>query len=306
MKALKRKLISIFVLMFCIIQLNVITFAMENISLNSSVSGVFNLGNSLHEYSLVLDNPTSVGFYMFGQSSQSPTDIEWIVSIQSLDGYFSEYYHNSDEKIARTVEYHQGEAAWEKASEIMPAGNYTVTISAPEYIFANEFDGEMTPNGLEITYSFELFGQVQGSPQASTNDRTPQLIIDMNNGIYTAFGTQVKLSSGTPKPFIDSKGNTMIPIRFLEDLAFVGFVEWSPQNKQIKIDNLDRSIVLTVNSSTAYINGKAETLYDASGRLTAPYMYGGRAYLPLRAMFVTALGIPSPNIEYNNKIITVY
>lgn len=77
-------------------------------------------------------------------------------------------------------------------------------------------------------------------------------------------------------PYIHSaSSSTMLPFRFVADVmgAQVG---WNASSKQVtfKLDN--KTVVLTIGSRTAKVNGKSVTM------ATAPAIVNGRAMVPLR------------------------
>ncbi|MFD0714887.1 stalk domain-containing protein [Paenibacillus sp. GCM10027626] len=96
------------------------------------------------------------------------------------------------------------------------------------------------------------------------HDTTPTFDIYMD-------GNKLKLPI---QPYIQ-KGTTMVPFRSVfEQLGLR--VSWNKKTQQIVGKNEERSIVLTVNSATALINGKAETMP------LAPVIKNGVTYIPLR------------------------
>jgi hypothetical protein len=77
-------------------------------------------------------------------------------------------------------------------------------------------------------------------------------------------------------PFIKD-GRTLLPIRSLIE-ALGGSVEWNATTKTATVMLCSRTIVLTIGSTTALVNGKAITLD------VAPMIVKGRTFLPLRAV----------------------
>lgn len=77
-------------------------------------------------------------------------------------------------------------------------------------------------------------------------------------------------------PFIKD-GRTLLPIRALIE-ALGGSVEWNATTKTATVMLGSRTIVLTIGSTTALVNGKAITLD------VAPMIVKGRTFLPLRAV----------------------
>ncbi|MDD4664262.1 MAG: copper amine oxidase N-terminal domain-containing protein, partial [Caldisericia bacterium] len=77
-------------------------------------------------------------------------------------------------------------------------------------------------------------------------------------------------------PFIQS-GYTMVPLRFIGE-AFGARIEWNPGYRIItlELEQKGLQIVLTVDSQSAYINGKKTTLE------VPPVIRMGRTFVPLR------------------------
>ncbi|MCE5223591.1 hypothetical protein LLG10_05300 [bacterium] len=77
-------------------------------------------------------------------------------------------------------------------------------------------------------------------------------------------------------PFIQS-GYTMVPLRFIGE-AFGAGIEWNPGYRMIILELEQRGlqIILTVDSPSAYINGKKTTLE------IPPVIRSGRTFVPLR------------------------
>lgn len=115
-------------------------------------TGKLTIDKSYRKHSFILDKEANVGFFLFCTSNDAPQDIEWFIRVRSSNGAGFELHYDE----LREPQYHQGEAAWEKAPVRLPAGTYTVEISAPEYLFADVMDDAFVETGVEIAYSLEL------------------------------------------------------------------------------------------------------------------------------------------------------
>lgn len=75
-------------------------------------------------------------------------------------------------------------------------------------------------------------------------------------------------------------GDTMMPVRMLEDFG-VSF-QWDELTKTVTMTYMQRTVVLTIGSTDAYINGVKTPVVGASGALVAPELSPGRTMIPLR------------------------
>jgi len=82
-------------------------------------------------------------------------------------------------------------------------------------------------------------------------------------------GVEIVLTIGSPlvqvngasqtidvAPKIAGSGYTLVPIRFVAEALGIG-VEWLPETRQVRFANGEKEMLLTVGSTTAYINGEA-------------------------------------------------
>jgi hypothetical protein len=99
------------------------------------------------------------------------------------------------------------------------------------------------------------------------------------------------------KPFIDNKDRTLVPIRFVSE-ALGGVVTWDNDTQTVTIVKGDSTIITTINSAKATLNGMVNT-FDTSTRLKED-----RTYVPLR--FISEL--LNCDVEWdgenNNVVIT--
>lgn len=108
---------------------------------------------------------------------------------------------------------------------------------------------------------------------ATDSDVVVSLQID--NPIMEVNGveTEIDLGRGT-KPIVTS-GRTLVPIRAIIE-SFGGTVAWDPNTQTVTLRMGRDLIQLTINSKTAYLNQKAETLD------VAPAIINSRTMLPIR------------------------
>lgn len=100
--------------------------------------------------------------------------------------------------------------------------------------------------------------------------------------IILTIGNHTMVCDGVPKNIDDSgtvptiiQGRTMLPIRaVVEEMG--GSTAWNNDTKEVIIAYENTSIVLTINSNTAVVNGSS-TLLDA-----APVIIDGRTFIPVR------------------------
>ena len=77
------------------------------------------------------------------------------------------------------------------------------------------------------------------------------------------------------QPYVNSDSRTMISTRAVSD--FLGYaITWNEPKKEVTVKKGTTTIVLTVNSKTAYVNGKATTID------TVVSLKSGRTFVPLR------------------------
>lgn len=84
----------------------------------------------------------------------------------------------------------------------------------------------------------------------------------------------VRLQCTGAQPTIKS-GRTMIPIRPLAE-ALGAVVGWDPATRQVTLTRANTTIIMTVGSKTAYVNGQPMDM------AVAPYIEGGRTMIPAR------------------------
>jgi hypothetical protein len=136
------------------------------------------------------------------------------------------------------------------------------------------------------------------------------LTIDLNNGTYQSFWEVTPFEDEALSPFIDENGNVMIPIRFLEEAAITAGTVFEADTGEITLITMDLDRTFRLGSpdvemdGVGYEPGTVLTMIDAAGNPVAPQIINERAYLPLRALMITAMGCS--RVEYSQGVVTVY
>ena len=85
----------------------------------------------------------------------------------------------------------------------------------------------------------------------------------------------------TDVPAFVYRSRTMVPIRFISD-ALGANVEWNQDTLQATITTADKTIVLTIGSATALVNGQSVALYDGVPATMAVLNGISRTVVPVR------------------------
>ena len=107
---------------------------------------------------------------------------------------------------------------------------------------------------------------------AEANDLSIIFQIDNTNMIVNGVEKQIDENGTTP---IVVNGRTLLPVRAVVE-EMNGNVEWNASNKQITLSHNNDTIILTLDSFSAFLNGEQKTLD------TAPTIINGRTLLPIR------------------------
>lgn len=104
------------------------------------------------------------------------------------------------------------------------------------------------------------------------------LVMKVGSSKAYAFGetTLVDLSDPQLKPFIENE-STLVPVRFISE-AFGAKVSYDESEKLVSIKSDDTDIRLKIGENTLTVNGEEKQLGTAAG------IYGGRTFIPLRAV----------------------
>jgi len=98
--------------------------------------------------------------------------------------------------------------------------------------------------------------------------------------VELAVGSQFYKVNGETKimdtaPFIDENNRMMVPVRFVAEALGLG-VQWDSEKRQVIIKGEDKEVVLTVDSSIAYVDGTPIKLD------TKAVIVNGRTFVPVR------------------------
>jgi len=108
-------------------------------------------------------------------------------------------------------------------------------------------------------------------------DPSSQILFQLDNPYYMAYGDLALIEDNNydARP-VALNGSTLIPARPLMD-AVGGVTEWTPERPdQVALTFKDKQILLTLNSTTATVNGQAVAMPAAA------QIVGGKTMIPLR------------------------
>jgi len=110
------------------------------------------------------------------------------------------------------------------------------------------------------------------------------LTMQINNPIMTVNGIEKEIDEGRGTTPVIINNRTLVPIRaIIEEMG--GSVSWEQNTQKISLSLSDKTIVLTIDSTTAYVNNEAKILD------TSPTIINERTMLPIRFI--------SENLGYN-------
>lgn len=118
------------------------------------------------------------------------------------------------------------------------------------------------------------------------------IVLTMNSTTFTVNGTSTKIDAEGSKP-VQSKGYTMLPLRAIVE-ATSGSLSYNASTKQITVVRGGDTVVLTLGSKTAKVNGANRTLG------AAPYASNNRTYVHIRTLEL--LGMRVDWEQKTNKI----
>ena len=104
-------------------------------------------------------------------------------------------------------------------------------------------------------------------------DKT-EIVLTVDEPMMTVNGTETNIDENGTTPVIVN-GRTLVPIRAIIE-AMGGSVAWNAETKTAALKYADSSIELTIDSTTAYLDGESKELD------TTPAIINGRTMLPLR------------------------
>ena len=120
-----------------------------------------------------------------------------------------------------------------------------------------------------------------------------KVVIELQPGVaYYKINGETK--SLDVAPFINDKGRTMVPVRFIAEALGLS-IKWDPEKRQVIISGENTDIVLTIDSNIAYVNG-VPTKMDSEAVIV-----DGRTFVPLR-FIAEAFGF---EVQWNPPVITL-
>ncbi|MBQ7661546.1 MAG: copper amine oxidase N-terminal domain-containing protein [Clostridia bacterium] len=137
------------------------------------------------------------------------------------------------------------------------------------------------------SFGFRFAGESKANALNNVNVTGVDNLVISTYGAPATQKTEVKLTIGQTTAYVNGKaelldaapiiegGRTLMPLRFIAE-AMGAKVDWSAATSTATLDDGTNKVVVTLNSNTAYVNGKPELL-DA-----APTVIGGRTLLPVR------------------------
>ena len=243
----------------------------------TSISSIFPVGDTMiaenlhYSYPLHLESSADIGFYLFAKNAgpyNSVFDFEWQLSVKNAAGDGFTYHHHEFD----VPDFRRGIAMWEIPSQHLPAGNYTVSITAPPHQLDN-----MDANDFFLEFSIELFGVPSGSIQ-----------------IIRVFVNEKKLTFDQP-PIIEN-GRTLVPFRSIFE-ALGAEVDWNQTSQTVTAVRGSVTITLRIGDDVLVKNGQ-EIKLDVPAKIV-----GGRTLVPIRAV-AESLGA-EVGWDQNTRIISI-
>ncbi len=200
---------------------------------------------------------------------------------QTITAYYKgDLYRFGDAVI--TVTYDDGSTADVDVDESMITGFKTSSVG-PKIV-------TVTYEGFTATYTMNVSvqggGGIGGGGSGVAHNFKPIVIIGEDEE-ETGLDRVLKFAIGSTKYELDNKAyytdtpfylkndRTMVPVRFIaETLGYT--VEWNEATQTVTIKNDTTTIVLTIGSTTMYINGKAKIMD------VAPEISDSRTCVPVR------------------------
>ncbi len=110
---------------------------------------------------------------------------------------------------------------------------------------------------------------------AVASDTDTTVTLQINNPVMTVNGIEKEIDPGMGTVPVIVNERTLLPVRaVVEEIG--GTVGWNGEKQEVTLAYKQNTILLTINSTTAYLNGAAQTLD------TAPTIINDRTMLPIR------------------------
>lgn len=110
---------------------------------------------------------------------------------------------------------------------------------------------------------------------ANASDADVVVSLSIDNPIMQVNGVSMEIDEGRNTAPVIKNGRTLVPIRAIIE-SFGGSVQWEAATRKIILNVEQVTVVLTVDSNLAYLNGKQHTLD------VAPAVINERTMLPIR------------------------
>jgi len=160
--------------------------------------------------------------------------------------------------------------------------NTPITLAEQVYKFKNVKDNHT----IEVTFT-------------RTSVKTPLMItLQINNPEITINGISKTIDAQGSKPIIKND-RTLLPIRALIE-SLGGTVSWNGETREVTINLNYHTIILTIDSNTAVVNG-INMQIDPNNSKVTPIIINGRTYLPLRFIMEHL----NANVDWDNDTRTV-
>lgn len=131
------------------------------------------------------------------------------------------------------------------------------------------------------------------SANTQTNGAT-EIVLKIDNPTMTVNGIEKEIDPGMGTKPVIINDRTLLPIRaVVEEIG--GAVGWNGEKQEVTLSYGKNTILLTINNTTAYLNGEAHTLD------TAPTIINDRTMLPIR-FIVESFGY---TVDWNGSTQTV-
>jgi len=196
---------------------------------------------------------------------------------------------------------------------ISPLGRVTVKYNSTQSFTITPHSGykidKIVVDGKPITSTEQIykFKNVKDNHTIEvtfvrTSVKTPLIIIlQIDNPEITINGIPKTIDEQESKPIIEND-RTLIPIRVLIE-SLDGHIAWNGETREVTINLNYHTIILTIDNSTAVVDGTNMQIDPNNGKVT-PTIINGRTYLPLRFIVEHLDGVV--NWDNDTRTVTIY